>query len=110
MANQIASPATITKLPGDASTRCYYRLQDNAGQSWIIMDFDGEPQSLAEEKTHNKIEIDELPFTNVQRMFHAANIPVPSIVQEGEGYLVLTDLGDTTLYDWLQADQDEVAI
>jgi aminoglycoside/choline kinase family phosphotransferase len=83
---------SVTKLPGDASTRQYYRLE--AGQtSYILMSM--EPFSEHGER---------LPFLTVQRHLAGCDIDVPKILatEPKVGLMLLEDLGDVTLLRRLQ--------
>jgi len=99
----------VTALPGDASTRRYYRVQ-LTGQ--------GTPPSLmamqlpagsnlpisSEELAVFKDAPKELPFLNVHRFLHGIGVRVPKIYGhwESDGLLLLEDLGDTALWDRVQ--------
>ncbi len=89
-------------LPVHASNRRYYRATLRGGDSVVIMKLSSTP-TKAEEFTDGALRIDELPFLEVQRRFDAAGLPVPRI--EGQdmyaGVVILEDLGDLTLEDYL---------
>jgi aminoglycoside/choline kinase family phosphotransferase len=101
-------PIQWRPLPGDASNRVYTRLTDALQKSWMLMEFDSNPQSLAEEKTPgDMLRIQELPFVNIGNFFSAHSVQVPDIYSQGKGeggkgFLLLEDLGDETLYQWWQ--------
>ena len=108
----------VSALPGDASTRRYYRVQLNGR---------GSPPSLmamqlpagsnlpisSEELAVFKDAPKELPFLNVHRFLHRVGVRVPKIYGqwEADGLLLLEDLGDTALWDRVQglAESDAVA-
>lgn len=92
----------IIPMVGDASARRYSRVQAASGRSLVLMEYGTGPQSLAEEKTPASHTILEPAFINIQRFFAQAQVQVPRIYNHGDGYMLLEDLGDTTLYDWLQ--------
>lgn len=89
---------TLTRLPGDASNRHYYRAQTD-GQSYILMRvMDDTPAKVFEEKTTLK-KVDELPFVNVHRFLTSIGSPVPKIHvwEKSKGIMILEDWGDTML-------------
>ena len=96
----------ITALPGDASTRRYYRVHlSNAGTPASLMAMQlpagsGLPIS-SEELAVFKDDLMELPFLNVHRFLDGVGVRVPKIYGQWEtdGILLLEDLGDTTLWD-----------
>lgn len=83
---------TITPASADASFRRYFRAQ-TADHSYIVMD--APPQ-------HE----DCRPFIHVATLFEAAGAHVPHIHAQNleEGYLLLSDLGDTTYLAALNLD------
>jgi len=83
---------SITKLPGDASSRRYYRVKTAAG-SHIVMRMDPFPQNG-----------ENLPFIVMQRHLLAAGMDVPAIVDidPPRGLILLEDLGDVTMLRRLQ--------
>jgi N-acetylmuramate 1-kinase len=86
----------VRPLPGDASSRRYYRLHFAAavnGISSLVL------MCLAQPYTGG-----ELPFVNVQRYLSCKRIPVPDILWDdsAHGFILLEDLGDVTLEAALQ--------
>jgi len=83
---------SISKIPGDASSRRYYRLSSQ-GQTFVVMRM--EPFS-----EHN----DKLPFIVLQRHLKEAGVDVPAIyaTDPERGLMLLEDLGDATLLRHLQ--------
>ena len=75
----------LTTASADASFRQYFRATLSNGDHYIVMD--APPQY---EDCH--------PFIYVAELFAAAGINVPRVVQQDlvQGFLLLTDLGDTT--------------
>lgn len=84
---------SVQRIPGDASTRRYYRVSARDGQTYILMRM----ESFATEGMN-------LPFIGVQKHMHGAKIDVPQIldVDPERGYMLLEDLGDVTLLRHLQ--------
>lgn len=80
----------IIKLAGDASTRQYFRVFYK-GSSFIVALY---PESF-DALTH--------PFCDVTKLFLIAKLPVPKIVSVSAEYglMLLEDLGDERLQDWL---------
>lgn len=84
---------SLTKLPGDASTRSYYRVHAADDRTYIIMRM--EPfldQGL------------RLPFLKVRDHLANSGIDVPEVldVDPERGFVLLEDLGDVTLLRHLQ--------
>lgn len=84
---------SIERIPGDASTRRYYRVKAG-GQSMIIMRM----ESFADQGR-------DLPFLVIQRHLAEAGVDVPSVldVDPERGFILLEDLGDETLLRRLQS-------
>lgn len=79
----------LSLLKGDASFRRYYRLQTNT-QSFIVMDAPPEREALG-------------PFLSMQSILYHANLPVPLCLEKNisDGFLLLSDFGDTLLLERL---------
>ena len=75
----------LTLASADASFRRYFRAHLSNGDHYIVMD--APPQY---EDCH--------PFIRVAELFSAAGVNVPRVLQQdlAQGFLLLTDLGDTT--------------
>jgi hypothetical protein len=83
---------TIIPMPGDASSRRYYRVKTKV-QSYVIMKM--QPfEDLAE----------QLPFIQVQRHLNELGVNVPSVfeIDSKAGLILLSDLGDETLLKRLE--------
>jgi N-acetylmuramate 1-kinase len=104
-----ATVSSLVALPGDASTRRYYRVRLNghgAPSSLMAMQLpagSGLPIS-SEELTVFTAAPTELPFLNVHRFLHRVGVRVPKICGQwpADGVLLLEDLGDTALWDRVQ--------
>lgn len=83
---------TVTTASADASFRRYFRAQF-ADRSYIVMDAPPEHEDCK-------------PFIHVATLFEAAGAHVPHIHAQNleEGYLLLSDLGDTTYLAALNTD------
>ena len=99
----------IAALPGDASSRRYYRVLlrgIDAPSSLMVMRLaagSGLPIS-SEELAVFAEELQELPFLNVHRFLDRIGVRVPKIYGQwkADGLLFLEDLGDTPLWDRVQ--------
>jgi aminoglycoside/choline kinase family phosphotransferase len=100
---------SLDPLAGDASTRRYYRARlsgPGAPKSVVVMQLpagSGLPLS-SEELAIFKEGPKELPFLNMHRFLSNIGVNVPKLYGhwEGEGILLLEDLGDTALWDHVQ--------
>jgi hypothetical protein len=83
---------SLVRIPGDASTRRYYRVA-SGGKSYILMRMEPFVQEGM-----------GLPFLVVQKHLYSANVDVPAIldVDPARGFMLLEDLGDVTLLRRLQ--------
>lgn len=100
--------AVLEKLPGDASTRAYYRLRvprPPAGKPRSAMVMHLPPDALGSDEASGATRPRELPFLDVQRMLAARGLPVPEVLVEDvpRRVLVLEDLGDETFLARLRA-------
>lgn len=79
-----AGTYALRPVSADASFRRYFRVSVD-GASWIAMDAPPEHEDCR-------------PFIHVARLLRAAAVNAPEIVAEDlvQGFLLLTDLGDTT--------------
>src|SRR5690606_33889042 len=82
----------VAKLPGDASTRKYYRIWAK-DRSYILTKM----ESFADQGM-------QLPFLVLQKHLAMNGIDVPQVldVDPGRGIILLEDLGDVTLLRCLQ--------
>lgn len=85
--------SSVVKLPGDASTRSYYRVHATGGQTYVLM-------RMETFEEHGM----SLPFLVVQKHLDSAGVDVPAVldVDPGKGFILLEDLGDVTLLRRLQ--------
>lgn len=88
----LSKTANIEQLPGDASSRRYFRIRSR-NNSMILMKL--EPFSEAGE---------QLPFLQVQKHLQKLNVNVPKIIDldSKSGIILLSDLGDETLLKRLE--------
>ena len=83
---------SVVRLPGDASTRRYYRIVSN-GKSFIVM----RTEPFSDKKS-------SYPFLAVRDHLARSGIDVPAVldVDEERGFILLEDLGDVTFLRKLQ--------
>lgn len=81
--------APPTLASADASARRYWRVRLADGHTRIIMDAPPPGENMA-------------AFLSIQARLNAANVPVPEVGAHdlAQGFLVLEDLGDCTLFQW----------
>ena len=86
-------PQSLAPASADASFRRYLRIGSAQGGSFIIMDAPP-PQE------------DVRPFIHVASLIHPAQLHAPQVLaaDEAQGFLLLTDLGNTLYLDAVQAD------
>ena len=88
----------VTKLPGGAGNRTYWRVRGLVdGQSAIVMELPADPVKSEEASKDHKPQ--ELPFLNVQRYLTRIGVRVPRLLLDAvqDGFLVIEDLTDRTL-------------
>jgi hypothetical protein len=92
---------SVQPLPGDASTRKYYRIVTSGAPTYILM-------KMA------PFEVSSLSFLSVQRYLQQVGVRVPQVFEMNPslGLLLLEDLGDITLLKRLQtaSSQEEKGI
>ncbi len=89
---------TLAPASADASFRRYFRATLADGTTRIVMDAPPEHE-------------DCLPYLNVARLFAEAGVHVPTVHAEnlGQGFLLLSDLGNTTYLSALNAHPEGAA-
>jgi aminoglycoside/choline kinase family phosphotransferase len=98
IAAQGLARARVAPIPGDASFRRYLRLVDGAAR-YVVMDA---PPALEEVR----------PFLRVARHLRALGLSAPEVLaaDEGQGFLLLEDLGDDTFTRVLARGGDEAML
>ena len=91
---------SATPMPGGASTRRYYRLALPHDKSAVAMFV---PEGANPEEVQRAHEGTRWPFLEVRDLLAERGIHVPEIFAEdtAHGWLVIEDLGDDTLANWL---------
>lgn len=91
---------SLTAMPGGASTRRYFRLTLPEGKTAVAMFVPegGRPEEV--QKAHDGT---RWPFLEVRDLLAEHGVDVPDILAEdtAHGWLVIEDLGDETLANWL---------
>jgi N-acetylmuramate 1-kinase len=92
-------PATLRLASADASFRRYLRLDDDQGRTRIVMDA---PPSVENSE----------PFVRVAHLLAQAGLNVPQVLQwdEALGFMLLTDLGSSTLLERLDPERADAAL
>ncbi len=93
---------SIEKMPGDASTRRYYRIRAHDPES------DSESTLVVMAMEPFAGETGEIPFLSIQRHLARTGVDVPRVLDTDpvQGFILLEDLGDTTLLRSLQEVSD----
>lgn len=89
---------TVTRLPGGAGNRIYWRVQPLVGsKSAVVMELPADP--LKSEEASKLHAVGELPFLNVHRYLERIGVRVPHVYLDAhrDGFVVLEDLTDRTL-------------
>jgi len=90
----------FTAMPGGASTRRYFRLDLPQGKTAVAMFVPegGKPEEV--QKAHDGA---RWPFLEVRDLLAEHGVDVPDVLAEDtpNGWLVIEDLGDETLANWL---------
>ena len=98
---------TVTKLPGGAGNRIYWRVAAlDSPQSAIVMELPADP--VKSEEASKDQAPPELPFLNVHRYLTRIGVRVPAILFDAtrDGFIVIEDLTDRTLEKALHEGQD----
>lgn len=84
---------SLTSASADASFRRYFRVTFEDGRTRILMDAPPETEDCR-------------PWLHVQQLLHEAGVHVPEVVAQdtAQGFLLLSDLGDTTYLKVLDAE------
>jgi aminoglycoside/choline kinase family phosphotransferase len=87
---------SVERLPGDASTRRYYRVHTVDSKSYIVMRMEAFDKIAGGGQN--------LPFLVVRQHLASANVDVPEVLDmdPAKGLILLEDLGDVTLLRRLQ--------
>ncbi len=94
------SELAATPMPGGASTRRYFRLALPHDKSAVAMFV---PEGAKPEEVQRAHEGTRWPFLEVRDLLAERGIHVPAVLAEdtARGWLVIEDLGDDTLANWL---------
>jgi len=91
---------TATAMPGGASTRQYFRLALGDGTRAVAMFV---PEGGKAEEVQKAAHQERWPFLEVRDLLAEHGVDVPLVLAEDteHGWLVIEDLGDETLANWL---------
>lgn len=94
------APFQYAAMPGGASTRRYFRVHLKAGATAVAMFV---PEGGRPEEVQKLIDHVRWPFLEVRDLLAARGVDVPSILAEDcpRGWILLEDLGDDTLANYL---------
>jgi N-acetylmuramate 1-kinase len=91
----------ITEMPAGASTRRYFRVDVGGGESMVAMFVPegGKPEEIAKDGHAHR----RWPFLEVRDLLAASGVDVPALYAEDQehGWLLLEDLSDDTLANYL---------
>jgi aminoglycoside/choline kinase family phosphotransferase len=87
----------VTRLPGGAGNRTYWRVQGLTGPGAVVMELPADP--IKSEEASKDHAPEELPFLNVRRYLEGIGVRVPRLYLDAakDGFLVIEDLTDRTL-------------
>jgi aminoglycoside/choline kinase family phosphotransferase len=95
-----------TPMTGGASTRRYYRVALSGGRSAVGMFVPegAKPEEIAKDRTRGR-----WPFLEVRELLASHGVAVPAVFAEdtARGWLLIEDLGDDTLANYLRANPGE---
>jgi aminoglycoside/choline kinase family phosphotransferase len=94
------SELNATPMPGGASTRQYFRVVLPNDKSAVAMYVPGGAKPEEVQRAHDGA---RWPFLEVRDLLAERGVDVPSVLAEDtpRGWLVIQDLGDDTLANWL---------
>jgi aminoglycoside/choline kinase family phosphotransferase len=95
-ASQGLAPASVRIASADASFRRYLRVDTDVGVSRIIMDAPPDKENSQ-------------PFVQVAKLMHAAGLKSPQVLDwdAAQGFMLLTDLGGTTMMEAIDKDNPQ---
>lgn len=95
-----APAVSLTAMPGGASTRRYFRVGLPEGKTAVAMFVPEGAKAEEVQKAHNGT---RWPFLEVRDLLAEHGVDVPDVLAEDtpNGWLVIEDLGDETLANWL---------
>lgn len=91
----------ISQMPGGASTRRYFRVTPQEGGKSLVAMF--VPDGPKPEEVHNGTTTERWPFLEVRELLASRGVDVPEVYAEdtANGWLLLEDLGEDTLANYL---------
>jgi hypothetical protein len=106
VAKHLGAAVSVTPMPGGASTRRYFRVVLPEGKSVVAMFVPEGANPEEAQKAHHSA---RWPFLEVRELLESRGIEVPVVLAEdtSRGWLVIEDLGDDTLANWLLAHPED---
>jgi aminoglycoside/choline kinase family phosphotransferase len=107
LVRQVGTVSSITEMLGGASTRRYFRVELDKGKvSSLVAMFVPEgakPEEITKQNTHAR-----WPFLEVRDLLASASVDVPALYAEDQehGWLLIEDLGEDTLANYLLRQDD----
>lgn len=98
--SEIGRLVDCVPMPGGASTRSYFRLRLSGGSTAVAM---FAPEGAHSAEAHKHAGGVRWPFLEVRDLLAERGVDVPKVLAEdtANGWLVIEDLGDETLANWL---------
>ncbi len=100
------APLTASEMPGGASTRRFFRVALGQGRTGVAMYVPeaGKPDEIAKVEEGGR----RWPFLEVRDLLESRGVRVPRILGDAsaEGFLLVEDLGDDTLANYLERAPD----
>lgn len=98
---QSSVPVAVERMAGGASTRSFFRVDLGSGRSAVAMFVPDATRSEEIEKAGHSQR--RWPFLEVRDLLHERGVRVPRILAEAceEGFILVEDLGDDTLANYL---------
>ncbi len=107
MAGAATGSVAIDPMPGGASTRQFFRVKLPSGSGAIAMFVPDANRSDEIDKSGGKRKV--WPFLEVRQLLEERGVRVPDLLGQAcdEGFILVEDLGDDTLANYLQQFPDE---
>lgn len=93
----------VDKMPGGASTRCFFRVELGGGRTAVAMYVPDAQRSDEIAKADQVVQ--RWPFLEVRDLLASRDVRVPAVLAEAceDGFILVEDLGDYTLARYLEA-------
>jgi aminoglycoside/choline kinase family phosphotransferase len=99
-------PLAVERMPGGASTRCFFRVDLGSGRGAVAMYVPD--ASASDEIVKGQTAPRRWPFLEVRDLLAERGVRVPSVLGEAcdDGFILVEDLGDDTLARYLETHPD----